>query len=123
VEHWLPRDAESDLFHPSLEDLRARNVRGWRLRAATVALWLDCWRVWLVMREGGGITGAGVIAGLAMGLFAARSLSAVLYGVPPTDPLSLLTAAVVLSVAGMAACYIPARRASRVDPARTLTTE
>jgi putative ABC transport system permease protein len=77
----------------------------------------------LVMREGGVITGAGVIAGLAMGLFAARSLSAVLYGVPPTDPLSLLAAAVVLSVAGMAACYIPARRASRVDPARTLTTE
>ena len=77
----------------------------------------------LVMREGGVITAAGVLIGLASGLLAARSLSAVLYGVPPADPLSLLVAAVVLSATGMAACYVPARRASRVDPARTLTTE
>lgn len=75
----------------------------------------------LVMREGGAITAAGVIVGLVAGLIAARSLSAVLYGVPPTDPLSILAAAVVLSVTGLAACYVPARRASRVDPARTLT--
>ena len=45
------------------------------------------------MREGGVITGAGVVGGLAIGLFAARSLSAVLYGVPPADPLSLVAAA------------------------------
>jgi predicted permease len=77
----------------------------------------------LVMREGGIITVVGVVIGLATGLFAARSLSAILYGVPPTDPLSLLAAAVVLSVTGMAACYVPARRAARIDPARTLTTE
>ncbi len=77
----------------------------------------------LVMREGGVITATGVAIGLAAGLLAARSLSAVLFGVPPTDPLSLMTAAAVLSATGMAACYIPARRASRVDPARTLTTE
>ncbi|HUQ89745.1 MAG TPA: ADOP family duplicated permease, partial [Vicinamibacterales bacterium] len=44
---WLPREAERDLFHPSLEDLRADHVRGIRLQLATVALWLDCWRVWL----------------------------------------------------------------------------
>ena len=56
-------------------------------------------------------------------LVAARSLSAVLYGVPPTDPVSLPTAAVVLAITGMAACYVPARRAARIDPARTLTTE
>ena len=43
------RAAERDLFHPSLEDLRAQNVRGWRLRpAGHIALWLDCWRVWLL---------------------------------------------------------------------------
>ncbi len=77
----------------------------------------------LVMREGGVITGAGVLAGLAAGLLAARSLSAVLYGVPPTDPLSLLAAAVVLSATGLAACYVPARRAARVDAARTLASE
>lgn len=77
----------------------------------------------LVMREGGVITAAGVIIGLAAGLLAARSLSAVLYGVPPSDPLSLIAAAVVLSTTGMAACYIPARRAARVDAARTLIIE
>ncbi|HYE84822.1 MAG TPA: FtsX-like permease family protein, partial [Vicinamibacterales bacterium] len=75
----------------------------------------------LVMREGGVITAAGVIAGLGIGLLAAQSLSAVLYGVPPTDPLSLGAAALVLALTGMAACYVPARRASRIDPARTLT--
>jgi ABC-type antimicrobial peptide transport system permease subunit len=75
----------------------------------------------LVMREGGLITATGVVTGLVAGLMAARSLSAVLYGVPPADPLSLIAAAVVLSATGLAACYVPARRAARVDPARTLT--
>jgi putative ABC transport system permease protein len=75
----------------------------------------------LVMREGGVITMAGVIAGLTAGLFAAQSLSAVLYGVPPSDPIALTAAAILLSATAMAACYVPARRASRVDPARTLT--
>ena len=45
---WLPQAAERDLFHPSLEDLRAQNVRGWRLGLRTLTLWLDCWRVWLL---------------------------------------------------------------------------
>jgi ABC-type antimicrobial peptide transport system permease subunit len=77
----------------------------------------------LIMREGSVMTGAGVLIGLVAGLMAARSLSAVLYGVPPADPLSLAAAAIVLAITGMAACYVPARRAARVDPARTLTTE
>ena len=77
----------------------------------------------LVMREGGVITAAGVAVGLVAGLAAARSLSAVLYGVPPSDPLSLASRQSVLAATGMAACYVPARRAARIDPARTLTTE
>ena len=75
----------------------------------------------LVMREGGVITIAGVVAGLGAGLVAAQSLSAVLYGVPAADPVSLTGAAILLSATAMAACYVPARRAARVDPARTLT--
>ena len=74
----------------------------------------------LVMREGGMITVAGVVVGLTAGLLAARSLSAVLFGVPPSDPWSIAAAAVVLAVTAMAACYVPARRASQVDPAKTL---
>jgi predicted permease len=77
----------------------------------------------LVMREGGIITVVGVAIGLAAGLFAARSLSAILYGVPPSDPLALAAAASVLTLTGLAACYVPAQRAARIDPARTLTTE
>ncbi len=48
---FLPREAERDLFHPSLEDLRAERVTGIRLQIATAALWLDCWRVWLIQRR------------------------------------------------------------------------
>jgi predicted permease len=77
----------------------------------------------LVMREGGVIALAGLLVGVAAGVLAARSLSAVLYGVPPSDPWSMTAAAVLLGVTAMAACYLPARRASRVDPARTLTVE
>ena len=74
----------------------------------------------LVMREGGVITLAGVGVGLTAGLLAARSLSAVLFGVPPSDPLVDDRRRAGVGLTAMAACYVPARRASRVDPARTL---
>jgi putative ABC transport system permease protein len=74
----------------------------------------------LVMREGGVIALAGVLLGLVTGVLAARSLSAVLFGVPPSDPFSMTVAALLLGLTAMAACYLPARRASRIDPARTL---
>ena len=77
----------------------------------------------LIMREGSLITLAGVLIGLAAGLLAARSLAAVLYGIPTADPVSLVIAALILAMTAMAACYVPARRAARIDPARTLTTE
>jgi putative ABC transport system permease protein len=77
----------------------------------------------MVMREGGVIIAIGVGVGLAAGLLAARSLSAVLYGVPSADPIALGAAAVVLFGAGLSASYVPARRAAKIDPARTLTAE
>lgn len=98
-----------------------RRTRELGTRVALGATRFDIIR--LVMREGSIITVAGALAGLAIGWFAARSLSAVLYGVAPADALSLGVAAVVLGLTGMAACGIPALRASRVDPARTLTTQ
>src|SRR5688572_33028285 len=58
---WLPRAAERDLFHPSLEDLRAEHVKGVRLQIAIVALWVECWRVWLVGRTDPAPKGAGYI--------------------------------------------------------------
>ena len=74
----------------------------------------------LVMREGGVIALAGVGVGLVTGVLAAQSLSAVLFGVPPSDPFSMTAAALLLGLTAMMACYLPARRASRIDPARTL---
>ena len=76
----------------------------------------------LVMREGGVIALAGVGVGLVTGVLAARSLSAVLFGVPPSDPWSMAAAALLLGADGDGRVLLPARRASRVDPARTLWT-
>jgi putative ABC transport system permease protein len=76
--------------------------------------------LWLVMREGVLIAAGGTIAGLLIGLAATRSLTSILYGVSASDPATLAVAATVLMATIMAACYLPARRAASVDPARTL---
>jgi ABC-type antimicrobial peptide transport system permease subunit len=76
--------------------------------------------LWLVMREGALIAAGGTIAGLLIGLAATRSLASILYGVSASDPATLSVAAGVLIATIMAACYLPARRAASVDPARTL---
>jgi putative ABC transport system permease protein len=77
--------------------------------------------LWLVMRQGALVGGLGIGAGLLIGLAATRSLRSVLFGVSATDPLTLLVATAVLLLTTLLACYIPARRASAVDPARTLS--
>jgi ABC-type antimicrobial peptide transport system permease subunit len=65
-----------------------------------------------------------VVVGLVVGLIGAiagsRVLAAAMFGLSPYDPLSLFAAAIVLLTAGVAAIVIPARRAARVDPAKTL---
>jgi putative ABC transport system permease protein len=77
----------------------------------------------LVMRQAAAIAAAGLVVGTAIGLAAARALSSLLYGIPPWDPLALAGAGVVLVLTAFGASYLPARRASRVDPACTLATE
>jgi ABC-type antimicrobial peptide transport system permease subunit len=61
----------------------------------------------------------GLVCAVAMG----RLASAVLFGVTPIDPAALAGAAAVLGVVSLAACFIPARRASRVDPVVALAEE
>ena len=75
---------------------------------------------WMVMREGIIIVCVGLGVGLAAGLAAATSLRSLLFGVPTSDPVTLAATVVVLSAAMLPACYLPARRAALVDPARTL---
>jgi putative ABC transport system permease protein len=66
---------------------------------------------------------AGGVAGLVLGLVAARLLSAVLYGVGPADPVSLAGAAGVMALSAVAASWLPARRAARVDPVVALRAD
>ena len=80
--------------------------------------------VWLVMRQGAAIAALGTALGLVAGLAASRLLSpAILFDVSPSDPATFAFAAAILAAVTMAACYVPARRAARVDPARTLADQ
>jgi ABC-type antimicrobial peptide transport system permease subunit len=61
------------------------------------------------------------LLGVGAGLLASRVLESILYATPRTDPALMLASALVLAVAMLLACLLPARRAARLDPARTLT--
>ncbi len=77
----------------------------------------------LVVREGLLFTALGLALGLAAALAATRALTAFLYGVSPTDLVTLATVSVFLTAVALLACYLPARRASRVDPLEALRYE
>lgn len=70
----------------------------------------------LILKEGMSLVLAGVLIGFLISLLAGRMLSGMLYGVRGGDPLSAISAALGLSAIALIACYLPARRASRVDP-------
>jgi predicted permease len=65
----------------------------------------------------------GLAVGGAASLVAARALAGRLYGVPPTDPVTLLGAASLLAAVAAVACWLPARRATRVEPTEALRAE
>jgi putative ABC transport system permease protein len=77
----------------------------------------------LVMGEGLRLAVLGAGIGLAGSFFAARLLSGMLFGITPTDPFTFLGVAVLLVAVAMVACYVPARRATRVDPLVALRYE
>jgi putative ABC transport system permease protein len=69
------------------------------------------------------LTAIGIALGLAGALAATRALSSLLYGVGATDPATFVSVPLVLAAVGLAACYIPARRAAKVDPIAALRRE
>jgi putative ABC transport system permease protein len=77
----------------------------------------------MILREGLLVTAVGVGGGLALSLFAGKVLSSVLYKVNGIDPLVFLSATAVLAGVSLLACYLPALRASRVDPMVALRYE
>jgi putative ABC transport system permease protein len=65
----------------------------------------------------------GIVIGIALAIGLTRLISEFLFGVKPTDPLTYSAVALGLIVVALLACYIPARRASRVDPMVALRYE
>ncbi len=77
----------------------------------------------LIMRQGAMQTALAVSVGLLLSLAAGRVLSQILYGVSPTDPFALITSSLMLAAAALLACFLPARRATYVNPITALRTE
>lgn len=76
-----------------------------------------------IVGEGGALVAAGIVLGLAAFLALARLLGSFLHEVGPADPVALTGAAGVLLVAGLLAAFLPAQRASRIDPSKVLREE
>jgi putative ABC transport system permease protein len=70
----------------------------------------------LIIGQGMRVVGAGVVAGLVGALLATRLMTSVVYGVRVTDPLTYVGVAALLTGVAMLASYIPARRATQIDP-------
>ena len=74
----------------------------------------------MILKEGGLLLGLGLALGVAGAWFGVRLLRGLLYGVEPHDPATFVGVAVTMAAIGLAACWVPALRAARVDPAITM---
>jgi predicted permease len=79
--------------------------------------------LWMISRQGLAIVGVGLALGLLIAVGVGRLVDEFLVGVGPTDPLTYISVSLLLSFVALAACYIPARRATRVDPLVALRYE
>jgi putative ABC transport system permease protein len=76
-----------------------------------------------VLGQGMTMTAVGLAAGLAAGTVVTRAISRLLFGISPTDPATFISIAAILAAVSFIACYLPARRAMRVDPVVALRYE
>jgi predicted permease len=79
--------------------------------------------LFLVLRKGMGLTLLGVVIGIAAALGLTRLMSSLLFGVKAVDPLTFVTVPLLLASVALLACYLPARRATKVDPLIALRYE
>jgi putative ABC transport system permease protein len=77
----------------------------------------------MILRQGMTLVVAGLAIGLASAFGLTRMMKALLFQVEPTDPVTFMGVSLALAAAALLACYIPARRALRIDPLRALRTE
>jgi ABC-type antimicrobial peptide transport system permease subunit len=96
----------------------AQRTRELGVRAALGARRSDL--IVLVLRQGMTVVIAGSAAGLVASLWTTRFMATLLYGVTPRDWLTYATVPAVLLAVAAVACYVPARRAARLDPLRAL---
>ena len=77
----------------------------------------------LIIFEGLALISTGIVIGLFLSFVGTRAMGSLLYGVSPTDPLTFISVAALLTLAALIACYVPARRATKVDPMVALRYE
>jgi ABC-type antimicrobial peptide transport system permease subunit len=77
----------------------------------------------MILSQGARLAAIGVVIGLAASIALTQWMGSMIYGVSATDPLTFIGVAVILTLDALAACYIPARRAMRVDPVVALRYE
>ena len=99
----------------------ARRTREIGVRMALGAVQGDV--VWLVMREVLALVGTGIVLGLVAAWGLGRLISSQLYGVTASDPLTIAGAAGLLLFVALLAGYLPARRATRINPVLALRYE
>jgi len=73
-----------------------------------------------VLSRVGVMVAAGVVVGAGLSIWLSKFVATLIYGLPPRDAKTLVLAAVVLAITGLAAGWLPARRASRLDPTAIL---
>jgi ABC-type antimicrobial peptide transport system permease subunit len=79
--------------------------------------------MWMVLKNGAAVTALGLAIGLPLAMLGSRLVRGLLFGVSPTDPVSLGVSVVLLAVTALAAGLWPARRATKLDPAQALRFE